>query len=127
MSHFIIRSSSTFIFGTPKGHARTQFEHATQRGFAAVWTTPRSSCLIASAGQTRAHVGSSQCMHTTGAVCTPVARWTYCKWIIECPRCVPHSAHACTQAWQPMQRDGSRKNSGSPFVIALSPRGTRTL
>ena len=31
------------------------------------------------AGQTFAQVGSSQCMHTTGAVCTPVGRWTYSR------------------------------------------------
>ena len=30
---------------------------------------PSSVCLIASAGQTRAHAGSSQCMQTTGDVC----------------------------------------------------------
>src|ERR1041385_5517110 len=111
MSHFIIRSYSTFIFGTPNGQAKTQLEHAMQRGFAALCTTPFSSRLIASAGQTFAHVGSSQCMHTTGAVCTPVERCTVSRWIIETPLCVPHSPHACTQAWQPMQRDGSRKNS----------------
>ena len=56
-------------FGIPNGHANTQFEHAMQRGLSADWTMPSSFCLIASAGQTSAHVGSSQCMHTIGTVC----------------------------------------------------------
>jgi hypothetical protein len=86
MSHFIINSYPLFIFGTPNGHAMTQLEHDTHRGFAAEWTIPLSSCLIASAGQTFAQVGSSQCMQTTGAVCTPVGRSMYSRWIIECPR-----------------------------------------
>ena len=61
---------------TPNGHAITQFEHPMQRGFSELWTMPSSSCLIASAGQTRAHVGSSQCMQTTGDVCVLSARST---------------------------------------------------
>ena len=39
-----------------------------QRGLSADCTTPVSFCLIASAGHTSAQVGSSQCMHTMGAV-----------------------------------------------------------
>jgi hypothetical protein len=40
------------------------------RGFRALWTTPSPVRLIASAGQTSAHVGCSQCMQTMGTVCT---------------------------------------------------------
>ena len=68
MSHFIISSYSTCILGTPNGQARTQLLQATQRGLRADSTTPSSFFLIASAGQTSAQVGESQCMHTTGAV-----------------------------------------------------------
>src|SRR2546423_8766219 len=120
MSHFIIKENSVCIFGTPKGQARTQLLQAMQRGFRAVCTTPSSVRLIASAGQTSAHVGESQCMQTTGTVCTEIGRSTYWRWIIEVPRCVSHSLHAATQDWQPMQRFGSRKNSR--FTAAL-PRG----
>src|SRR5262249_39494322 len=104
MSHFIIRSNSVTIFGTPNGHARTQFEHAMHRGLRAVITRPSALRLMASAGQTSAHVGLWQCMHTTGTVCTEVLRSTYSMWIIECPLCVSHSEHACSQAWHPMHR-----------------------
>jgi hypothetical protein len=76
MSHFIISLKSVFIFGTPNGQASTQLLHAMQRGFRAVWTTPSAVFLIASAGQTSAQVGESQCMQTTGAVCTEWARST---------------------------------------------------
>src|SRR6185437_11497832 len=68
MSHFIICSSSVIIFGMPNGQARTQFEHAMQRGFNEDCTTPSSVFLMASAGHTLAQVGSSQCMHTNGTV-----------------------------------------------------------
>ena len=72
-------SKSLFIFGTPKGHANTQLLQATQRGLRAVCTTPSAVRLIASAGQTSAHVGVSQCMHTTGTVCGETARSTNSK------------------------------------------------
>src|SRR4051794_20139346 len=98
MSHFIIRSNSLIILGTPNGHARTQFEQAMQRGLRAVMTRPSPVRLIASAGQTSAQVGESQCMHTVGTVCVELARSTYSKWIIECPLCVSHSAQAWTHA-----------------------------
>ena len=74
MSHFIIRENSACIFGTPKGHASTQLLHAMQRGLRAVCTTPSPVRLIASAGQTSAHVGESQCMQTTGIVWTEIGR-----------------------------------------------------
>ena len=64
MSHFIIWSGSLSYFGTPNGHASTQFEQPMQRGLSELWTTPSAVCLIASAGQTCAQIGSSQCMHT---------------------------------------------------------------
>src|SRR4051812_40031993 len=102
MSHFIISSKPTFIFGTPNGQASTQLLQATQRGLRALWTTPSSVFLMASAGQTSAQVGESQCMQTTGIVCVDVLRSTYSRWIMACPLCVSHSLHACTQAWQPM-------------------------
>src|SRR3954451_1870846 len=111
MSHFIISEYSTSIFGTPNGQASTQLLQAMQRGLRAVCTTPSPVRLMASAGQTSAHVGESQCMQTTGTVCTEIGRSTYWRWIIEVPRCVSHSLHAATQDWQPMQRLGSRKNS----------------
>src|SRR5947209_8969527 len=72
MSHFIIRENSVCIFGTPNGHARTQLLQAMQRGLRAVCTTPSPVRLIASAGQTSAQVGESQCMQTTGTVCTEI-------------------------------------------------------
>src|SRR5262249_36711705 len=114
MSHFIIREYSTCIFGTPKGQARTQLLQAMQRGLRAVWTMPSAVRLMASAGHTSAQVGESQCMQMTGIVWTEIGRRAYSRWIIESPRCVSHSEHAATQAWQPMQRLGSTKNSSSP-------------
>jgi len=75
-----------------------------QRGFSELCTTPSGVFLIASAGQTCAQMGSSQCMHTCGAVWTLSARRMVSRWIIDCPRCVSHSSHACTQALHPMQR-----------------------
>src|SRR5262245_24742399 len=98
MSHFIIRSISDIIFGTPNGHASTQLLHAMRLGFRAVLTRPSPVRLIASAGHTSAQVGESQCMHTVGAVCVEVAPSTYSRWIIECPLCVSHSAQAWTHA-----------------------------
>src|SRR5215470_8284615 len=98
MSHFIIRFHSACIFGTPNGQASTQLLQAMQRGLRADCTTPSSVRLIASAGQTTAHVGWSQCMQTTGTVCTECERLMYSRWIIECPLCVSHSVHACTHA-----------------------------
>ena len=78
-----------------------------QRGFRADVTTPSSFFLIASAGQTSAQVGSSQCMHTVGTVAMELARSMKSTWIIDVPRWVSHSAQAFSQALQPMQRDGS--------------------
>src|SRR5215831_11749440 len=103
MSHFIICSNSLFIFGMPKGQARTQFEQAMQRGLSEDWTTPSSVCLMASAGHTSAQVGRSQCQQTVGTVAIVLSRSIKSIWIIECPRCVSHSAQAFTQASQPMQ------------------------
>src|SRR5215510_3221730 len=117
MSHFIIRSNSVIILGTPNGQARTQFEQAIQRGLRALITRPSPDRLMASAGQTSAQVGESQCMHTTGTVCVEAWRSTYSRWIIECPLCVSHSEHAWTHDWQPMQRLGSMKNSISTGCI----------
>ena len=85
MSHFIIWSSSAMYFGTPNGQASTQFEQPMQRGLSADCTTPSSVCLIASAGQTWAQVGSSQCMHTCGAVWVVVARSMVSRWISDWP------------------------------------------
>src|SRR5262245_38287225 len=120
MSHFIISSNSTFILGTPNGHASTQLLHAMQRGLRAVWTTPSSVRLIASAGHTSAQVGESQCMQITGIVCVVCARSTYSRWIIECPLWESHSVQACTHDSQPMHRLGSMKNSMSPGA-GMSP------
>src|SRR4051794_31407462 len=120
MSHFIIRSNSAIILGTPNGQASTQLEQAMQRGLRAVITRPSPERLIASAGQTSAQVGDSQCMHTTGAVWVDRLRSTYSRWMSECPRCVSHSAQAWTQAWQPMQRPGSMKNSISAVTTDAS-------
>ena len=58
----------------PNGQASTQFEQAMQRGFSDDCTTPSSPFLIASAGQTWAQVGSSQCMQTSATVAIDVAR-----------------------------------------------------
>src|SRR6476620_9479837 len=98
MSHFSISENSVFIFGTPKGQARTQLLQAMQRGLRALCTTPSAVRLIASAGQTSAQVGDSQCMHTTGVVCVERDRSTYSRWIIVWPLCVSHSLQACTHA-----------------------------
>ena len=68
MSHFIISSSFAIILGMPNGQASTQLLQAMQRGFKADCTTPSSPFLIASAGQTSAQVGSSQCMQIAGTV-----------------------------------------------------------
>src|SRR5215470_6875179 len=76
MSHFIISWNSVFIFGAPNGQASTQLLQAMQRGLSAVCTTPSPVRLIASAGQTSAQVGESQCMQTTGTVCGELRRST---------------------------------------------------
>src|SRR3954453_14684116 len=134
MSHFIISENSTSIFGTPNGHASSQLLQATQRGFRAVCTTPSPVRLIASAGQTSAHVGESQCMQTTGTVCTDCEGSPYSRWFIDCPLCVSHSEQAWTHAWQPMQRFGSMKKTwwsgtmGTPssrLLLRLEPPGVR--
>src|SRR5208282_3283796 len=54
-----------FIFGMPKGQARTQLLQAIQRGFLADCTTPSPVRLIAWTGHTSAHVGESQCTQKT--------------------------------------------------------------
>src|SRR5215472_5774039 len=105
MSHFIIWSISAWYLGTPNGQDSTQFEQPMQRGFSELCTTPSDVFLMASAGQTRAQIGSSQCMQTCGAVCTLSRRSMISRWIMETPRCVSHSAHACTHDWQPMHRE----------------------
>ena len=46
-----------------------QLLQAMHRGFRAVCTMPSSVRLMASAGQTSAHVGESQCRQTMGTVC----------------------------------------------------------
>ena len=61
--------AALFILGTPNGQASTQLLQAMQRGLRAVCTTPSAVRLMASAGQTSAQVGESQCMQTTGTVC----------------------------------------------------------
>ena len=98
-----------------------------QRGLREDWTTPSGVFLMASAGQTWAQVGSSQCMQTWGVVWTVFARSTYSRWIMEVPRWVPHSAQACTQAWQPMQRAGSMMKTLSivPFPTVRGRRPAR--
>src|SRR3954452_15773599 len=107
MSHFIISSSFTIIFGLPNGQDSTQFEQAMQRGFKADCTTPSSPFLIASAGQTSAQGGSSQCMQIAGTVAILLGRSMKSTVIMGTPLWVSHSAQALTQAWQPMQRSGS--------------------
>src|SRR5579859_3292269 len=113
---------SVLILGTPNGQASTQLLQAMQRGLRADCTTPSSVRLMASAGQTSAQVGESQCMQMTGTVWGDVARSMKSSWIIECPLCVSHSLHACTHAWQPMQRLGSTKNSiwAGTGIVALA-------
>ena len=56
-----------------------------QRGLSELWTTPSAVCLMASAGQTCAQIGSSQCMHTCGAVCTLSRRSIVSRWIMRAP------------------------------------------
>src|SRR3569833_1487589 len=102
MSHFIIWSILALYFGTPNGQDTTQFEHPMHRGLSELCTTPSGVFLMASAGHTRAQIGSSQCMQICGDVCTLSRRSMTSRWIMLSPRCVSHSAHACTHAWQPM-------------------------
>src|SRR4051794_25676384 len=125
MSHFIIRSNSAIILGTPNGQASTQLEQAMQRGLRAVMTRPSPERLMASARQTSAQGGLWQCMHTTGPVCTDSPRSTYSRWIIECPLWVSHSEQACSHARQPMHRWGSTKNSISLGTICPHCCGSR--
>src|SRR5215472_3967933 len=107
MSHFIICSYCGTSLGIPNGHASTQFEHPMQRGFSDEPTMPSSYFLIASAGQTCAQVGSSQCQQTYAAVAMESLRSTKSKLIMDTPRCVSHSSQAFRQLWHPMQREGS--------------------
>src|SRR5690606_11594062 len=122
-SHFIMRSISPTTLGTPNGQASTQFEQAMHRGFSADWTTPSSFCLMTSAGHTSAQVGSVQCMQTVGAVWRDPSgpASTSSRWIIDRPRWVPHSSHACTQARQPMQRLWSITNTASSLTSPSLP------
>src|ERR1051325_10693111 len=121
MSHFIIWLISALYLGTPNGHAKTQFEQPMHRGLSELCTMPSGVFLIASAGHTCAQMGSSQCMQIWGAVCTLSERMMVSRWIMETPRCVSHSSHACTHALQPMQREWSMKNSmpSAPFIARL--------
>src|SRR5580765_2839784 len=121
MSHFIIWLISALYFGTPNGQAITQLEQPMQRGLSELCTMPSGVFLIASAGHTCAQIGSSQCMQICGAVCTLSTRMMVSRWIMETPRCVSHSSHACTQERQPMQREWSMKNSmlSRPFTARL--------
>src|SRR3954447_6643697 len=107
MSHFIICSYSGTSFGIPNGHASTQLAHPMQRGFSDDPTIPSSYFLIASAGQTCAHVGLSQCQQTYAAVAIVSCRSTKSKLIMEMPRWVSHSSQALRHDWHPMHRDGS--------------------
>src|SRR3954451_23107878 len=107
MSHFIICSYCGTSFGIPNGQAKTQLEQPIQRGLSDEPTMPSSYFLIASAGQTCAQVGSSQCQQTYAAVAMVSPRSTKSKLIIDTPRCVSHSSHAFRHDWQPMHRDGS--------------------
>jgi hypothetical protein len=107
MSHLVIWAERDRISGTPNGQAISQLRQATQRGLSDDCTTPSSVLLMASAGQTSAQVGLSQCMQTVGTVAvvcrgpgSPRGSW-------DTPRCVSHSAQAASQARQPMQREGS--------------------
>src|SRR5262249_21978745 len=93
-----------------------------QRGLRADCTTPSPVRLMASAGQTSAHAGCSQCLQTTGTVCVLRVRSMNSRWIIESPRCVSHSVHACTHAWHPMHLFGSMKKcrySGFGMTLLL--------
>src|SRR6266581_2392248 len=107
MSHFIICCSGIIIFGMPNGQASTQLLQAMQRGLSEEWTIPSSPFLMASAGQTCAQVGSSQCQHTYAAERMLSLRSMKSKLIIDFPRWVSHSSQACKQDRQPMQREGS--------------------
>src|SRR4029453_519032 len=110
MSHFIICPAPPTPLGMPNGQASTQLEQAMQRGFSDDCTTPSSVFFMASDGQTWAQVGSSQCMQTKGTVPVVCRRSMKSRWIMDCPRCVSHSAQAFTQPSHPMQRDGPTKN-----------------
>src|SRR6185503_11211056 len=120
MSHFVIWAERDRILGTPNGQAISQLRQATQRGLSDDCTTPSSVLLMASAGQTSAQVGLSQCMQTVGTVAVVCPRSRKSTWIMDTPRCVSHSAQAASQARQPMQRDGSTKNS-YPNIRSSAP------
>src|ERR1039458_4010436 len=107
MSHFIICCSGIIILGMPKGQAITQLLQAMQRGLRAEKTIPSSPFLIASAGQTCAQVGSSQCQHTYAAELMLSLRSIKSKLIIDFPRWVSHSLHDSHHSRQPIQREGS--------------------
>src|SRR5215831_18285232 len=107
MSHFIICSYCGTSFGIPNGHARTQLEQPIQRGFSEEPTMPSSYFLMASAGQTWAQVGLSQCQQTYAAVAMVSWRSTKSKLIIDTPRWVSHSSQAFRQDSHPMHRAGS--------------------
>src|SRR5215510_6360983 len=101
MSHFTICSFCGMSLGIPKGHASTQLEQPMHRGFKDDPTIPSSYFLIASAGQTWAQVGFSQCQHTYAAVAMLSRRSTKSKLIMDTPRCVSHSSHALRHDWHP--------------------------
>jgi hypothetical protein len=107
--HFFISRASMSIFGTPNGHAYTQFRHAMQRDGSACWTTPSGVIRIAITGHTCAQgaTGSSQCIHTVGWVATLIPRSTKSTMTMLSPLCESHSRQAASHARHPMQRAGS--------------------
>src|SRR5262249_11270051 len=103
----IICAGSDNTLGTPNGQAISQLRQATHRGLSEECTMPSSERLIASAGQTSAQGGLSQCMHTMGTVAVLAPRSRKATCTMGTPRCVSHSAQAASHDRQPMQRDGS--------------------
>src|SRR5262245_30610556 len=102
MSHFIMSSKPTFIFGTPNGHDRTQLLQAIHRGLRAVCTTPSPVRLMASAGHTSAQVGVAQWTRPTGSDSSDGAPVSNSESLSEWALWASHSLHAAKRHWQPM-------------------------
>ena len=68
-------------------------------------TGPAADLRSAVTGHADAQAGWSQCMQTTGTVCTECARSTNSRWIIDWPRWVSHSLQACTSCGAPTSGD----------------------
>ena len=120
MSHFIIWSISAYVLR----HAERAGEHAVRAADAARLECRLHDAVLGLLDRVgRAHLRAGRVLavhahHRRGL--RGGGRSIRSRWIIERPRCVPHSMHACTHAWQPMQRLWSITKTGAVVDAVLT-------